>query len=242
MKWIRIGLLAGIVLTTLPLAAHGQDVEWGFRAGPSVSNLRGDVFALVNVASTREGGSTSVRVTGWNPRNGIQFTGFVSLSVRNWLSLQTEVQYAQKGLSIELGEYEACGGPLLLCRPDLLRRSSFSYRISFLQMPALLRVRLPFGDAFRTSLVGGASLGVPLRTELATTEFWLSGVAEVRKPDPRGELGAVIGLEFSYRLADGGTLVVDARLNPGFTDLPLARTSSSVRTATGAVSVGYAFH
>ncbi len=234
-------VLVGLFLFARPASTYGQDMKWGLRGGPTVSSLRGDLFALVEVTSAREEGAPLVYVTGTKVRKGVQLTGFVTLPVRNWLSVQVELQYVQKGISIELGEYENCGSPLILCRSDLLRKSVFFYRLSFLQLPALLKVRLPFGEAFSASLVGGASVGGPLQTVLATTDSWFSGIASVRTPDARGEVGAVLGVEMSYRLGAGGTIILDARLNPGLTDLPLNRSPSSVRTATGAIGLGYAF-
>lgn len=242
MTWLRFGLVVGFFLSALPISTHGQDVGWGLRAGPSISNLRGDLAAMVDGDPTLEEGATPVYVREWKARKGIQLTGFVTLPVRNWFSLQAELQYAQKGISIGVGEYENCGGPLILCRPDLLQKSFFYYRLSFLQLPALLKVRLPFGDAFRTHLVGGGFVGIPLRSELAAPDFWFAGETDIRSPDARTEIGAVMGLEMSYRLESAGTIVLDARLNPGFTDIPLEQSAASVRTSTFGMSLGYAFH
>lgn len=216
--------------------SRAQHVEVGLRGGPIFSTLQGDTFALTH----SPGQNSDVRYYSGNVghRVGAQLTVAVTVPFTPWFALQPELQYAQKGATLTIVRSANCGGPRIYCIPMLLERTPLSYRLSYLQLPVLLQARIPVGS-IGVSLLAGPSVGLNLGAELATESFDVSGLPNVSTPESHAQVGIVGGVELSYCLGNGGTLLLDIRLHPTLTEIPLERTEASVRSPAAETSLGW---
>lgn len=224
-------------LLTLDLPSQAQRLEVGLRGGMTLSTLHGDEFALIHIPEGEEN-EIGYYFGNVGQRAGAQLTGVLAVPLTDWLALQSELQYAQKGATITVERYASCGGPRVYCIPSLIEQVHLSYRLSYLQLPVLLRARIPVLRSLEVGLLAGPSVGLHLRSELATETFEVSGLPHVAKPEAHPQLGVAGGVEVSYRLGRGGTLLLDARLHPALTEIPLAPQDGSVKSTAFEASLG----
>lgn len=236
-RWTPGVIALFCILSVSPLS-RAQSVEIGLRGGVSISTLHDDEFALTHTP-VGQSGENSYTFGYVNQRVGGHLAAAATVPLTSWLALQSELQYAQKGATIIMGRYENCGGPLIYCIPSLLEQTSL-YRLSYLQLPVLLKARIPAVGSFAVSLLAGPSVGLNLGAELATETFDVSGLPDIAKPETHPQVGIVGGVELSYRVERAGRLLLDVRLHPILTDIPLDRTDASVRNPAFEATLGWA--
>lgn len=219
-------------LSSVSLPAHSQDLQVGIRNGVVRSTVHGDIFYP---SLALEGGRVNKRM-----QTGLQITGFLALPLSDHVSLQVELQYAQKGASIR-GEWAppACGGPLVVC---IVPSLDGTYRLSYVQLPVLLKWQFFGGNAASIHAVIGPSLDVLQDTHITTETLHPSALpGNALQPKSDAELGAVGGLEAQYDVSSAGAIVLSARYHPGVTETDLIGGDSSLRNRAFVFSLGYAF-
>lgn len=224
-----------VLLCLAALPSQAQLV--GLRGGLSLSTLHGDESALTHIPEDQED-NIEFYSGDVGQRRGVHVAGTVTMFLTDWLALQSELQYIQKGATIHVERYESCRDPQIYCIPTFLERRHLSYRLSYLQLPMLLKARIPVGF-IAVSLLVGPSVGLNLGAELAVKSFDVVGLPSVAAPESHSQVGLIGGLEISYRLGRAGTLLLDARIHPSLTEIPLERTEASVRSPAAEISLGW---
>lgn len=231
----RHRLLATLLLLgssfVLVSPVQSQDVTVGIRNGMVRSTVQGSLFYP---SLEFEGVQTQKEA-----QTGLQITGFAALPLNSWFALQMELQYAQKGAAIR-GERssESCGGPLVDCiRPSL----DGTYRMTYVQMPLLLRGQMPLGHGMALRALVGPSLDLLSKTRMVTSLDPSVLPANALPPKAQSTFGVVVGIEGQYDLPMAGSLLVGTRYHPGVTRISVIGEDATLRSQAYVVSIGYAF-
>ena len=234
-----LGLLGGLLaMEGGVLPAPAQSVTYGLRAGGAFSSFRGDVQQLTTV---EEGSPESTARLGH--RAALHVGGFVRVGLADWLAVQPELQYVQKGATLD--------ATIRYTDPQTnevnpLAEVEQTSRLNYLQLPVLARVRVPGLGSFQPSVILGPSFGVNLRSETETNfDSRVDDLEDehmtVDTDTPETEWGAVVGGAVAYRLSSGQAVSLDVRYNAGITDVTPEEGNVSIQNEVISVGLGYTF-
>jgi len=205
--FVRVGALCAVLMTvtTSPLQAQ---VAVGLRSGLNFANVNSSQFTF---------GNSSGRTA---------YTGgaFITVSGGGDLSMQVELLYSQKGISI-LG----AGGNAVA-------------KVDYVEVPVLLRLSLRDDEErIRPHLYAGTFLSFEAGCRAEGTLAVLDPTGDCASILPgRGETdaGFVLGGSVDYGLARRFFLTLDARLNRGLVNLNWDDEADNVRSRVWAISGG----
>jgi outer membrane protein OmpA-like peptidoglycan-associated protein len=136
---------------------------------------------------------------------GVSFGAGLRLGVlSDWLSVQTEVLYATRGTDV-----------------DLMENTGGSFNFTYLELPLLVRLRIPFRDGVvRPSWSGYAVLGPSVSILLdAENEDGAGATRSLDRDVLNGfDVGVVAGLGMAWEVAPEWALSLEARFDQGFID------------------------
>jgi len=199
-RWLTRAVLLAALALALPLPATAQGLEFGVRGGVSLADLFFD--------SDQGEPDTS-------PRTGITAGGTMTVPLADWLQVQVEAFYTQKGTEIDVDGAES------------------SVWLDYVEVPVLARV--PVGG--RAYLVGGAAFGARVRARSRTA--FGSTIEEIDIADDvaRHDVGVVGGGGLEL-----GRLLVDVRYTLGLVDVDADRRDSvRIRNRALAITAGVRF-
>jgi len=206
-----------LALVLFPAASEAQTVRLGLKGGLTLSTFQGDTNVLVDNASF-----SSLR-----RRASYQAGAFAMIRLNEWLDLRPEAYYVQKGAVLE---GETLGVP----------KVTGTYRFPYIQIPILVELRIPtegvvtpsvfLGPVASFSTTSGVEVELPNETRTRNFEDVTSTL----------DFGAAAGVGLRYRVGDSTMLTLDARYNPGLSDI-ISEQGVDMRTDSILLSLGYAF-
>lgn len=220
---VRIALICVPLVVLLLGNASAQDIRLGLKTGANFSTFRGDTDAITqNVSFPR-----------LSRRLSVQLGGFALVEFNEWLLFQSELLYTQKGAVLEgssVGVSEVTG----------------TYRFAYLQIPLLLKIRIPtrapVAPVFFVGPSGALNTASGLEVEFRNTSQNASETRTVSYGDVTTtfSLGGVIGGGLHYRISESRTVMLTLLYNPGLSDIASER-AVELRNDTITLSLGYAF-
>ncbi|NQU32332.1 MAG: PorT family protein [Bacteroidetes bacterium] len=171
MKSLKIKTLVIAVSLLISVSSTAQDFHYGLKAGSNFAVQSG----IANYFDNN------------NIRTGLSVGAFGNYSVNNWLSLQTEISYDQKGG----------------------KSDDYTNRFDYITVPVLAKFSL--GKSDRTSLNFNLNVG-HYAGFLLNAESEIEGVTtDVKDNSENLEFGAMAGFGISYPVAKNNT-VLDLRI------------------------------
>ena len=204
-------MFIGAAIVVQPRAASAQAFESGVKVGFVVTGLpnAGQVVDQVVGAPSEE--STS--------RIGLTGGGYIRFPINNRLGFQPEVLFAMKG--VQLSEKDAGG--------------TVNIRINYLDVPLLVRYRIPINSRYDGFLVVGPNFGIKISSS-AKLDAPGGTVDEDIDPALKSlDLGLAFGGGITFR-----RYLVEGRFTAGLTDVAstLKPHADSLRNRTFSVLVG----
>jgi hypothetical protein len=212
MRQIISGVVVVLCLIAGVVPANGQNISGGVKGGVSFATIPDFVEA------------TEDPTVNTGVRTGLVIGGFVSFSLAERVSLQPEVLYAQKGLSIS----DASGGPV---------GGEASIELDYVDIPVLLVYR--FAPSGRNSgyVFGGPSFGFNTRARVTGAGMMADEDEDIDEEVKDREFGLVFGGGAVF-----GPFLVEARWTEGLSavneDTDLVK---DLRNRSGAILVGVRF-
>ncbi|MBD3346999.1 MAG: outer membrane beta-barrel protein [Chitinivibrionales bacterium] len=163
-------------------------------------------------------------------RPGINVGAFANIALHEIFSLQPEIQYTQKGETVEAGN-------------DLVS-GSWNIQLSYLEIPLLAKVAFPVEARTRPYVYAGPFLGINLQSE--TDEIYEVGPfnfdagTDLDEDVNQVESGVVTGVGFSHDL-DKFLMFLDFRYTIGLTKTFDDDIFDDVFTGTLAGQLGFGF-
>lgn len=208
--WI---LLTSVMAMTAAVAtsASAQNIETGAKVGIAVTGVP-NAGQVVDQVVGKDSAETSSRV-------GLIAGGYVRFPINDRLSFQPEVLFTMKG--VQLSE-KANGGTV-------------NVRLNYLDVPLLIRYRIPINSDYTGFVVAGPSFGIKLSS---SAKLDAPGGTVDEDIDP-----ALKSLDLGLAFGGGITFsryTVEARFTPGLTDIAstLKPHDDSLRNRTFSVMVG----
>lgn len=199
-RWIMRAVLLAALVLALPLPATAQGLEFSVRGGVSLAEL--------SFEADQGAPDTS-------PRIGLTAGGAVTVPLADWLQVQVEAFYTQKGTRLDFDGIES------------------SVWLDYVEVPVLARV--PVGG--RAYLLGGAAFGARVRARSRTTFGGATEEIDLADDVTGHDVGVVGGggLEF-------GRLIVDVRYTLGLVDVDVDQSDSvRIRNRALAITAGVTF-
>lgn len=196
---------AGLVFTTAPV--KGQvSIEPGVRVGLNSATVGGDTEEYVQAFSGIGGGTGFDFEIDLGRRTGFLIGGYALVDLAGPLAIQPELRYIQKGFGYDLtasfqGQSQTASGSL---------------NLSYLDIPVLARVDLPFGGALSPHLIAGPRVGINLSAESESPSLNGGGSETTDVSD------SVSGTDFGLELGAGlsvSTVTVDLRYGLGLSNI-----------------------
>lgn len=198
MKTLKIKTLGMAMILFLSIGASAQEFHYGIHAGTNfaVQSEIADYFH-----------NDQIRI-------GLHAGIFGNLALTNNLSLQTEVNYDQKGAKSN----------------DVIKK------YDYISVPVLAKYSL--GKSDKTALTFNINVG-PYAAFLVNAEIDNNGViSDVKDATEDFEAGAILGFGMKYPIANN-SLVFDLRLGLGLTNFDITDTEPNNKYI--GVSLGYEF-
>ena len=180
--WKILAIGAAAATLALPRTA-AAGVKFGIKAGANVANVNGDF---------------SSSITDWKNRVGFCGGIFLELNIGRILTIQPEVLYTMKGAEATLEEGDLTGTGKL--------------RFDYLEIPVLLKVRIPTG-AVHPFIFAGPAFGFNLKATFEDLTGQTSDVEGANKVDYSAVFGAGVQL--------GRSIHIDARYTLGLQKLEI---------------------
>ena len=220
------------------LPAPAQSVTYGLRAGGTFASFRGDEQQLTSVEEESPESTAEL-----GRRAALRAGGFVRVGLTDWLAVQPELQYVQKGATLD-ATIRSTDPQTDEVEP--LAEVDQTARLNYLQLPVLARLRVPGLGSFQPSVVVGPSFGVTLESETETdVDSRVDGLEDdhvtVDTDTPKTEWGAVVGGAVAYQLSSGQAVTLDVRYNAGVTDVSPEEADLSIQNEVISVGIGYTF-
>lgn len=220
---IRKQLIAFILVAVMSNAAVAGDVSFGIKAGLNYT-------AITNNPKSWDDNLE------W--KAGISAGAFLSYRFNEWLSLQPELLYSQRGVNSKLLDYS-------IIEVDLT--AAFSY----IEIPLLLEYTVPLEGSFRPVIYAGPVLSYMLSSELELSASILSATVDIGSLSHVNDFGGILGAGFEWDVGNG-LVTFDVRYQRGFTNVitsgdfeingdPQVIEADDVKNQGLAFLVGYAF-
>jgi hypothetical protein len=147
--------------------------------------------------------------TSWDPnmsfKPGIAAGAFVIYGFNDWLSLQPELLYSQRGVTSKLLDYDIV---------DVDLTASFNY----VEIPLLLVYTVPLKGSFRPIFYAGPVLSYMLSSEAKLSASILSVSVDMGSVTHVNDFGGIIGTGFRWDVGNG-MVTFDIRYQRGFTNV-----------------------
>ncbi len=230
----RLPFFPVLAVLCLLISSHlNAQVSIGVRTGLSVSSFR-----------TPPDRVSIAQIT------GLEFAVPIEYRLNEWLALQSEINYVQKGVSFSR--------PAPVNAPvgtGLLRAESGNISLNYLQVPFLFKVTPEF-DHWSISAFAGPNIGVSLGGNIDQSFGSLSEDIHLEElPLTSGlaggdieaiELGLTLGASFHFipqtrriTLKRRASFLFDVRYHFGLTDIDAQRQIGAIKNRTLVVSLGY---
>ncbi len=223
----RILLPAILILFILSSTTFAQlPIKLGGRVGLNIANLSFDP----DVTATIPGASTSGRAV-------FLFGGVFQLGFAGPIALEVEPTYIQKGGKAEANNISINGIPVSSLK--------LTYKLSYLEIPILLRVNLPV-PGIKPYAEAGPTIGFNMSSTV-TTDFTANGQSGTNDTDDKDntsstEFGLAFGAGVEYGVAPFTSLVFDVRYALGLSNTQSNSTGNqSIKTNGIQLSVGVLF-
>jgi hypothetical protein len=186
-------------------------------AQPAAGQTRFGLRAGVNFAKLT---GDDVDSDALDSRTGLVAGGFMEAPFAEIVSLQLGAQYSQKGASAE-----TLAGDTKL-------------ELDYLEVPALLVVRVPGSGSTDIRLSLGPTLGFLISCEgVAAIGFSADCEDNMKKFD----LGGLVGAGLSFGMGSGAALLIDGFYNFGFMTIDDSANEDDVRTEVFGITAGIMF-
>lgn len=196
---------------------RGKLRAFGFKMGYSGASLYGE-----NVEEFEEYLQYEMKTKG-----GLNFAGFIIVNLNKFLSLQSELNYVQKGAKTE-GEVVG-------------EQFKAWINLAYLEIPALIRFYLPSQGDFNFSLYSGTYIGLKMsgRAKAQVGEVKVEEDIENLKST---DAGLIFGASFDFSLPflRTGRLSFDLRYSLGLTSIS-AEAGVETKNKVISLSLGYLF-
>ncbi len=232
--------MLAVVLFALAATGGGQrasaqvpDVTLGIRAGGAFSTLSGDASPFVGALWR---GSAPARID--RGHSSMQGGVFAQFALTDWLMLQPELTVVERGAVVETQRL----GPA-----DGAQEVRETLKLRYVTVPLLAKLRGPSWGRVRPSVFAGPSVGRSMAPSSVSEVQSVMGEKTARSRDVsvrQTEVAAVTGVELSYALSDGRSLLFDLRYVCGLTNVVPDETvapDASIHSRTLSLSLGYVF-
>jgi len=201
--WKTLAIVAVVAMLVLPRMA-AADVKFGIKGGVNVANVNGNF---------------DDNVTNWKSRVGFCAGIFLEFNLGRILTIQPEVLYTMKGAEATLAEGVLTGTGKL--------------RFDYLEIPILLKVRIPTGDV-HPFVFAGPAIGFNLKAAFQDITGSSSDVAGMNKVDYSAVFGG--GLQL------GRSIHIDARYTLGLQKLEVPDLGTiDLKNGVLSATIGLAF-
>jgi len=147
--------------------------------------------------------------TSWDPdlelKTGMAAGAFLIYQFNDWLSIQPELLYSQRGVTTRLLDYMGV---------DVDLTASFDY----VEIPLLLVYTVPLQASIRPTLYAGPVLSYMLSSEVDISAWLLSASADIGSITHVNDFGGIIGAGFRW-VVGSGMVTFDIRYQRGFTNV-----------------------
>jgi hypothetical protein len=202
-----------LLLLGVPDSAHAQvNVKLGAKAGANFGTFGGGDVAIFTFDPTFSGEDMEE-----NPRPGLLVGGVAILDVNGPLSIQTELNYVQKGQVIDFTYVPPATQGLQVSRFIRSRPGTVTFKTSYLEIPALARYEFaPDGtEGIYPHVYAGPTFGFTLSSQIETElEEETVDTQDLTSQTNEREYGLTIGVGAELDLT-GARALVDARVGIG---------------------------
>jgi hypothetical protein len=205
---IRALVVTACCVLLLPLGAAAQSVGGGVKGGVTLADVPNSLGDF-----DEPGASTSLRV-------GFAAGGFVSIRFGGGFSIQPEVLFTQKGVTLEVSD----GGSI----------GDLKFQADYLDVPVLARVT--FGKGLRGYLFAGPSFDFKLNATMKTGIMGESDEADISDDVEDFEFAVVFGGGVEL-----GPLLLEARWSEGLSNINVGPDDPELKTRTILFLVGLRF-
>jgi len=179
-----------------------------------------------------------------NPRTGIVAGGFAVIGFGGAFSVQPELNYVQKGHTVEFTPLPPPGQPgLEVSRFERLEPGKMTLRFSYIEIPVLARYRFAPDDTegLYPHVFAGPTFGFNLTSNIGIESDAYDGgdTQTISSETNEREFGLTLGVGAELDLT-GGRAIVDARLGVGLDDI-YDGTLGAYRHRSLALTVGLFF-
>ena len=218
MKKATISILIGTVvcMILLPNPSLAIELTGGLKIGANFANLYGEDLKEMEEELGED----------FESRLGICIGGFITFNISEMFAIQPEVLYSMKGSKAE----------------GTLFGETFKvkFNISYLEIPVLVKLRIPTQGNVKPSLFAGPSLAIKLsgksKVEYAG-ESEEEDIEELKNTDFGLIIGAGVDLGFGF--LGQGKITVDLRYNFGLTKI--SEENDEVKNKVISLMIGYSF-
>lgn len=202
-----IGTVVCMIL--LPNSSLAIELTGGLKIGANFANFYGE-----DLKELEEGLGED-----FESKLGICIGGFITVNISEMFAIQPEVLYSMKGSKAEgtlFGE-----------------TFKLQFNLSYLEIPVLVKLRIPTQGNVKPSLFVGPSLAIKLSGKM---KFEYAGESEEEDIEELKDtdFGLIIGAGFDF-----GKLTVDLRYNLGLTKIP--EEDDEVKNKVISLMIGYSF-
>ena len=221
-----------------PNVAEAQiRVDFGAKAGANFGLVGGDMGAFMLSASVAgEDMETSLRT-------GIAAGGFAVIGSGGAFSIQPELNYVQKGHTVEYTSSPPPSGGLQVSRFGRSERAKMTLKFSYIEIPVLARYQFAPDDkeGIYPHVFAGPTFGFNLASnvDIESDPYNRVNTQNISSQTNDREFGLTVGVGAELDLT-GGRAIIDARLGMGFDDI-YDSTLDSYRHRSLAVTVGLFF-
>ncbi|MBA7607097.1 hypothetical protein ES703_14249 [subsurface metagenome] len=204
-----------LLLTLVPFDVKASKICFGVKGGMNMSDITGEDVELLEESLNLDLGIKMGMVGGI----------FLELGLTDMLGVQIEVLYSSKGSK---GEFEFLGV-----------EGDMAFNLSYIDIPILLKFKIPIEGPIEPELFIGPSLGYNLSSEIV-----VEAEGEKETEDLGDETKSIdFGLEFGggvgYNLG-GGKIIIDARYVLGLTSISEYE-DEEIKNTNISIRLGYAF-
>jgi hypothetical protein len=216
-------LLIGVVLalfSMLPVSSVAQTkIDVGFKGGASFAHFHGEDISY-----------------DVDTRNGLTVGGFLTVNVNNYLAIQPEILFVQKGTNATVSAFEF-NWSYGICYHE----GYWEDRLSYLETPVLVKLKIPTGAMVEPGLYVGPSFAIKLMAEEKWESTFLdsngvllehgSGTEDISKRINDIDFGLAFGGDLMIDV-ESAKIVIEARYTLGLTriDEPMIELDSKVGT------------
>ncbi len=211
MKKAIMSMLIGTVvcMILLPNSSLAIELTGGLKIGANFANFYGE-----DLKELEEGLGED-----FESRLGICIGGFITVNISEMFAIQPEVLYSMKGSKVE----------------GTLFGETFKveFNLSYLEIPVLVKLRIPTQGNVKPSLFVGPSLAIKLSGK-GKIEYAGESEEEDLEELKDTDFGLIMGAGIDF-----GKLTVDLRYNLGLTKIP--EEDDDVKNKVISLMIGYSF-